>query len=384
MRHLSEGQLRAFYDGGSSAAERDEVQRHLETCARCAERASAVRERGLRVHALLAELEPQAGMDAVPPRLARSRLEAHLKLKEGKERSMARNPFARRYRAAWAVAVLLLLVTVTLTVPPVRTLAGNLLGLFRVQRIEFTPVDEEALPDEETLEAVAPEIERMFDETLAITMEGETETLDEAGARARAEFHVRLPAVAEDPVRYEWTPPVHIAMQVDLPRLRALFAELGYQDVDLPRALDGQTVEAQFEGLLTAMYGACDDESPTGQDCMVFVQMPSPTATAPQDLDVDRLGRVYLELLGVPDDEAARLSERVDWTTTLVVPLPHHVNLTHEMVRVDGVEGALIHSESGYRPSPEYLLTWIRGGVVYAVTGKGDPAAALELARSLE
>jgi anti-sigma factor RsiW len=384
MRHLSEGQLRAFYDGDSSAAERDEVQRHLETCARCAERASAVRERGLRAHALLAELEPQPGMDAVPPRLARSQLEAHLKLKERKERSMARNPFARRYRAAWAVAVLLLLVTVTLTVPPVRTLAGNLLGLFRVQRIEFTPVDEEALPDEETLEAVAPEIERMFDETLVITMEGETETLDEAGARARTEFPVRLPAVAEDPVRYEWTPPVHIAMQVDLQRLRALFAELGYRDVDLPRALDGETVEAQFEGTLTAMYGACDDESPTGQDCMVFVQMPSPTATAPEDLDVDRLGRVYLELLGVPDDEAARLSERVDWTTTLVVPLPHHVNLTHEMVHVDGVEGALIHSESGYRPSPEYLLTWIRDGVVYAVTGKGDPAAALELARSLE
>jgi hypothetical protein len=382
MRHLREGQLRAFYDGALGAAERDQVRQHLETCARCAERASVVRERGRRVHALLAALEPQTGVDAVSPRLARTRFETYLR--QRKERTMARNPFARRYRAAWAAAALVVLVALTLTVPPVRTWAGNLLGLFRVQKIEFAPVDREALPDEETLEAVAPEIERMFDENLDITTEGETETVDEATARARAEFPVRLPPAREEAVRYEWTPPVHIAMQIDLPRLRALFAELGYQDVELPRALDGRTVEADFKGILTAAYGACDDEPSAGEDCTIFLQMPSPTATAPGDLDVAQLGRVYLELLGMPEEEAARLSERVDWTTTLVVPFPHHVNLTHETVRVDGVEGALIHSESGYRPSPEYLLTWIKDDIVYAVTGKGDLAAALELARSLE
>jgi hypothetical protein len=296
---------------------------------------------------------------------------------------MAGNPFSRRYRPAWALGLLVMVVTVTLTVPPVRSLAGELLGLFRLQRIEFTPVSEEAWPDEATIKAVAPEIERVFDEALAVTTVGESDPLTEAEARGRAEFRVRLPAAGGETARYEWTPPVHIAYQVDLPRINALFAELGYSDIELPTSLDGKTVEADLAGMLTASYGACAEDAPAGNDCMTFVQMPSPTASVPDGLDIDQLGRIYLELLGMPVEQASRLSERIDWTTTLVLPFPHHVNLTHEMVRVDGVEGTLVHSESPYRPAPEYLLTWIKDDVVYAVSGKGDHSQALDVANSL-
>ena len=387
MKHLSEGKLRAFYDRalsarGLSAAERGQVQQHLETCARCAARATLVRERGRRVHTLLAGLEPRPGAGAVAPQIARRQLDTYLW--ERKEQSMARNPFSRRYRPAWAAAALVLLVMLTLTVPPVRTWAGDLLRLFRVQKIEFTPVDPEALPDEETLEAVAPEIQRMFDKDLTITTDGERETVDEATARARAGFSIRLPATEQEEVRYEWTPPVHVAMQVDLPRLRTLFAELGYRDVELPDTLGDRTVEADFQGMLTAAYGACEDERPPGGECMAFVQMPSPAISVPDDLDIDQLGRVYLELLGMTDEEAARLSDRIDWTTTLVVPFPNRYDLAYETVRVDGVEATLIHPASEDRWYREYLLTWVKGGIVYAVTGNGDYAGALELADSLE
>lgn len=382
MRHLSEGKLRAFYDGVLSAVERSQVQQHLETCTRCVERAAVVQQRGRRVRALLTALEPQAGADAVAPQLARKRFEIYLR--ERKEQSMAHNPFSRRYRPVWAGAALALLVALTLTVPPMRTLAGNFLSLFRVQKIEFTPVSPEALPDEEMMEAVAPGIQRMFDEDLTIAEKGQRENVDEATARARAGFPVRLPAAGQEPVRYEWTPPLHVAMQIDLPRVRALFAELGYQDVELPDALDGKTVEADFQGMLTAAYGACEDERSPGDECMAFVQLPSPTISVPDDLDIVQLGRIYLELLGTSSEEAARLSERIDWATTLVVPFPRHYDLTYETVRVDGVEGTLIHptsEDSWYR---EYLLTWVKDDIVYAVTGNGDHARALELAGSLE
>lgn len=296
---------------------------------------------------------------------------------------MAGNPFSRRYRPAWALGLLVIVVAVTLTVPPVRSLAGEFLGLFRVQRIEFTPVSEEAWPDEATMKAVAPEIERVFDEALTVTTAGEGHTLTEAEARGRAEFRVRLPDAGGETARYEWTPPVHIAYQVDLPRVTALFAELGYAHVDLPTSLDGKAVEADVAGVLTASYGACAEDAPAGDSCMTFIQMPSPTASVPDGLDIDQLGRIYLELLGMPVEQASRLSERIDWTTTLVLPFPHHVNLTHELVRVDGVEGTLIHSESPYRPAPEYLLTWIKDDVVYAVSGKGNYHQALDVANRL-
>jgi hypothetical protein len=381
-RHLDEGTLRAFCDGALDAVKDEQVQQHLASCSRCARRAAVIQHRRHRVHTLLAELEPQTKVTAASPRLARQRFEAYRQ--ERKERRMAHNPFSRRYRPVWATALLVMLVAVTLTVPPVRSLAGDLLALFRVQRIEFTPVSEEDLPDEETLQAMAPEIERMFDQTLTITREGEPQRVTEASAREQAAFPVRLPAAAEEDASYEWTPPVNIAFEIDLARIRGLFAELGYQDIDLPRALDGKTVEADFDGLLTVSYGACDQDSPAEQCCMSFVQMPSPRATVPSSLDIDQLGRVYLELLGMPLEEAARLSERIDWTTTLVLPFPHHVNLTHETLQVDGVEGTLIHSQSAYRPTAEYLLTWVKGDIIYAISGTGDYAEALELASSLE
>jgi anti-sigma factor ChrR (cupin superfamily) len=381
MRHPDEGRLRAYCDGALDAAEHEKVQLHLASCRRCGEQAAIIQARGHRVHLLLAALEPQTKVAAVAPRVARQRLEAYDQ--ERKERRMARNPFSRRYRPAWAAAVLVMLVVVTLTVPSIRSVAGNLLGLFRVQKIEFTAVSEEALPDEEALQAVAPEIERMFDETLTITTEGDQERVTEASARERAEFPVRLPAAGQENARYEWTPPMYIAFQVDLPQIQAVFAELGYQDIDLPTALDDETVEADFAGMLTVSYGACSQDAPAGDDCMTFVQMPSPSATVPHGLDINQLGRVYLELLGMPVEEATRLSERIDWTTTLVLPFPHHVNLTHETVRVDGVDGTLIHSQSSYRPTPEYLLTWVKDDIIYAVAGKGDFTQALELAASL-
>jgi hypothetical protein len=382
MRHPDEGKLRAFLDGALDTTEHEHVRRHLASCARCAERATVIETRAHRVGTLLAELEPETDRHAVPPRVARQRFEAYRN--ERKERVMARNPFSRRYGPAWATALLVMAVAVTLTVPPLRSLAGELLGLFRVQRIEFTPVGEEVWPDEATLRAVAPEIDRMFDQALTITSLGEQQSMTEASARELAEFPVRLPAAGGENAQVEWTPPVHISFEVDLPQIRALFAELGYQDIDLPTALDGKIVEADFAGILTTHYGACDQDGFEGQDCITFIQMPSPSASVPDGLDIDQLGRVYLELLGMPVEEASRLSKRIDWTTTLVLPFPHHVNITHETIQVDSAEGTLIHSESGYRPTPEYLLTWVKDDIIYAIAGKGDYSEGLAMAASLE
>ena len=33
---------------------------------------------------------------------------------------------------------------------------------------------------------------------------------------------------------------------------------------------------------------------------------------------------------------------------------------------------------------PEYLLIWVKDGIVYALAGPGDTTAALEIAESLE
>ena len=382
MNHLTEGQLRAFYDGELTEETRAQVKKHVAACTRCAEAAAAVRARGYRVYSLLDGLALEAEGETVRPRLARREFETYLR--EKKERRMARNPFSKRYRPAWAALTLVLLIVLTVTVPPIRTLAGEFLSLFRVQKVEFVAFDPTALPDEEALDIAAPEFERMFDEQLTVEMEGEHGFVDEATARERADFPIRLPTDREA-TRYEWSPPVHVTLTIDLPRLRALFAELGYQEIELPNALDSETVTMDFQGMLEAEYGFCGADAPSpGGECLSFLQLPSPILSAPEGLDVEQFGRIYLELLGMTEDEIDALSSRIDWTSTLLVPYPRHPDLVYEAVRVDGAEGALVHPASEPHQYRQFLLTWVKDGIVYVVSGNGDHAEALALVETLQ
>jgi hypothetical protein len=81
-------------------------------------------------------------------------------------------------------------------------------------------------------------------------------------------------------------------------------------------------------------------------------------------------------------EEAAQFSQTVDWTTTLVIPIPRYAT-EYQEVQVDGVEGTLI-MQSQRSELPNYLLIWINDGVVYALTGPGDAQSAVDMANSLE
>ncbi len=175
-------------------------------------------------------------------------------------------------------------------------------------------------------------------------------------------------------------------MVIDLPRIRLLLTEMGYRDVDLPDSLDGATVGIQFETMVSATYGECGS-SHNGtweQGCIELAQVPAPRVSAPPELDLGRLGQVYLQLLGLSAEEASQFSERVDWTTTLVVPLPQFADLSYMSIDVDGVEGTLLRPSPHSRYAEEYLLTWVKGNIVYALHGSGSTEAALSVAGSLE
>jgi hypothetical protein len=64
-----------------------------------------------------------------------------------------------------------------------------------------------------------------------------------------------------------------------------------------------------------------------------------------------------------------------------VVPIPRDVT-THSEVSVDGVTGTLIQRTVEH--SPEYLLIWVKDGILYAIADTGsDTAPAFALAESL-
>ena len=76
-------------------------------------------------------------------------------------------------------------------------------------------------------------------------------------------------------------------------------------------------------------------------DCTTLTQMPSPSISAPPGLDIPKISGAFLQVLGMSPEEAAQIAQTVDWTTTLVIPIPRYGTSYQEVV-VDGLEGTLI------------------------------------------
>ena len=75
------------------------------------------------------------------------------------------------------------------------------------------------------------------------------------------------------------------------------------------------------------------------------------------------------------------LPSTVDWTSTLVVPIPRNA-ATYEQVTVDGVTGTLIQRPAD--DAPRFALLWVKDGIVYAISGLGtNSEKAIEMANSL-
>jgi len=392
MKHLDEGQLRAYLDGSLDEKERLRVQNHLTECTRCCRLATAVEARGRRVGTLLSSMDPLPAREPVSAQVAWHRYKSYAERR--KESNMLGKLFAPRHRVAWGAAGLVLVLAIALSFAPVRAFASNLLALFRVQKVEFIAVDPTQVQGKQALQDALLKLKAVMGDQVSFESEGEERAIDEATARSLSHFRVRLPAALSDEPHITLQPGVHAEMQIDLDRIGGLLTELGYAETDLPDSLDGAEIEMNLYPVVTAAYGGCgpDDEEwaqaqgpadfPEG--CVVLVQTRSADLSAPPSLDVARLGSAYLQLLGLSADEAARFSQRVDWTTTFVVPVPEYMKLSYEDVTVDGVPGTLIRPSGPSRDEREYLLTWLKDGVAYGLLGAGPIERGLEIAGSLQ
>ncbi len=117
-------------------------------------------------------------------------------------------------------------------------------------------------------------------------------------------------------------------------------------------------------------------------NCIMLMQIPSPTVDAPSNLDIKQLAEMGLEFTGMSPDQARTFSQTVDWTSTLVIPIPKNGS-SYKQVPVDGVTGYMIQ-----RPiddAPQYALVWVKNGIVYAIGGMGNNSdAAIQMANSMK
>ena len=306
---------------------------------------------------------------------------------------MIRTWFSRPLvRFGTAALVLLMLV---MAFPGTRALAGELLNLFRVQQVQVVPVDFTGLEQLTGDGALGNQFTELISDSVNMQQEpGEPVAAASAEEASQlAGFNVRIPA-GTTPSQINVTGAAAFSMALDRTKVQALLDEAGRSDLVLPASVDGAEISVDIPPSVSVAFGTCPkpgsgvsgnhEQSTTERrypDCVILAQIPSPSVNAPADLDIEALARIGLEFTGMSPEEAAELTSTVNWTSTLLVPIPRNAAI-HEQVSVDGVIGTLIQRASD--ESPQYALLWVKDGIIYAISGLGSNSQlALEMANSL-
>jgi hypothetical protein len=385
--HLNDGQLRAALDDELGRAE----LQHLEQCPACQLRANTLRAQVRTTSRRLSFLLPSAH-EKVPAPGAALNTFYERKLPK-KELTMFKRMFASTTFRFAAIGLLLLVLVVS--IPSTRALADQLLSLFRVQQVTVIPVDFTGMQQLTGNSALGKQISTLISDSTTVTEKaGDPVTAtDAADASQKTGFTVRLPSSAS-PSRISVMNASSFTFTIDRTKAQALLDEAGRKDLQLPAAIDGAVIDARIPASVSSAFGNCPQPSADGKssdsrgsmgrqypDCVIFSQLPSPTVSAPAGVDVAQLAQIGLEFSGMTTDQAAAFTKTVDWSSTLVIPIPRNA-ATYQQVSVDGVTGTLIQRPAD--DAPEYLLVWVKNGVVYAIGGLGaDTTKALAMANSL-
>lgn len=264
----------------------------------------------------------------------------------------------RKY--ALTALLLILVAVVAFSLPPVRAAASDFLGLFRVQK--FAAI------------SVAPEQVAMLEELADQGLyPGELQTIEEPGppqaaaslpeAAALTGYEVQSPAALPEPERISVSGSGSGRLIVDVQAARRLMEAAGVDPQLIPQSLDGEAVDVTMYPSVEMAWG----------DGTALLQTQSPQVDYPEDVNATALGEAFLQMLGMTPAEAQRLARDIDWTSTLVVPIPQDL-ATFREVMINGVSGLALSSVD----NQGNVVMWQEEGKVYVLFGDDQDVETLQ------
>lgn len=395
MNCMSENQLRAYHDGEVHAAERPELEAHLASCALCEKRYHEIAAAAERVQGQLLSLDAPDAQSSVDPQVALARFKATHET--GVERdSFFSRLFARRWRPAWVTAVAATIILCSLAFPSGRSLAQRFLATLRVEKVQPVRLDFSALDGNRPLQEM---LRQMVSDKVVVTADEKPQPAETAtDASQLAGFPVHLLGARADAPKFTVEGQHAFHMTVDRSRLQDIFDQAGRPDLMLPATVDGAQVSVNVPRSIRVEYGDCPHAHPPANapgtpnapptagawsNCVALVEAPSPTVNVPADLNIQQLAEIGFQLSGMNATQARELGQTIDWKSTLVLPMPRFAG-TYSQVQVDGRQATLINgSGAPGRRGPDYVLIWVKNGIIYGLVGRGDSSNAVALANSL-
>jgi hypothetical protein len=167
-------------------------------------------------------------------------------------------------------------------------------------------------------------------------------------------------------------------VNVDLDTARAIF-EAALIDVNLPDSLRDTPITITRPATVMQGWGSETSGSLEGEPNLMFIQMESPQIEYPDDLDLNALGVAGLQLLGYSEADARALADTIDWTNTLLFPVPTDAGVDVSEVTVNGSSGVLFVETDGAKTG----VVWQKDGKSYFLAGHYNPDQILQTAESV-
>ncbi len=400
MNCVSENNLRAYHDAELGAVQDAEIEAHLASCAECTTRLSEIAAAVARVEKQLVCLGASSADMKIDAQAALSRF----KEQQGAqiETIPSRPGFvadeikvratARRWRPLWIGAVAATILLCSLAFPFGRGLAQRFLGTLRVEKVQPVRLDFSALDGNRPLQEM---LRQMISDKVVVTADEKPQPASTvADASQLAGFSAHVLAARTDAPKFIVGGQHAFHMTIDRTRLQDIFDQAGRADLLLPATLDGANVSVNVPRSIMVEYGDCPEAHPAGAaqtapaqahsgtwaNCLALQEVPSPLVNMPSDLNLQQLAEIGFQLAGMSATQARDLGQTIDWKSTLVLPIPRFAS-SYSQVTVNGVQGTLI--EGSGRRGPDYVLVWVKNGIIYGLVGHGDSSNAVALANSL-
>lgn len=284
-----------------------------------------------------------------------------------------------------SVGALALLILV-FTFPPAQAAAQGFLDLFRVKRFTAVTIDPARM---EQIRSSNIDFESLVGSSVQKVKDpGQPPRAADAEEASRlAGFHVRTPSalpsgahLSQIYVQGEGI----VRVTADTAKLQSLLDLLQIKDVKAPQQLNGKTVTLRKPPTVVMNYS-------TGREPLSFIQARSPEVELPAGVNLSELGEIGLRIVGLNASEAHQFAQRIDWHTTMLVPVPANAASFREvdlrnakalLITTGGTGGSSVRADNGARQSS--LLLWSEGEMVYALEGGPVGPELIDFANSLK
>ena len=373
--HPKDDLLRLYYDQELPDAQAQQVREHLANCHACQKRLDEISARAQRVKARIDSLADRKIAQPRSTQAAYRQFTNSNRINSTKKETLV-TMFTRR--PIWTALAIIALLAVVFTLTPASAWASDFLGLFRVERVQVISFNPEAMDNMPSrVEENKAAFERIFQEDMQVTKHQVPETVASIEEAAGViGFTPRLPADLSG-AELHVQPGFNAVFTIDQPKLQELIDAMG-ADFALPAEADGQVVTIDVPDALEAKTD-CSEDPDLAYQCLSLIQLHSPVVNAPDGMPVEKMAETMFTFLGMSENEAREMSQRIDWATTMVIPVPSNGDFEVQDVNVDGVSGSLIVEP--LRNS--FMLIWVKDGVLYGLSGTGSGAKALQIAASM-